>query len=134
MPHFDKHFTLDEANALLPRYQEIFSKIQSLIDEARGGSSNVIQLHSGGGANGKTNGKHSSREETLKIINELISEITDAGVVIQDVSRGLIDFPAMVDGVEVFLCYELADGDAIQFYHELDAGYAGRRPIIGDEF
>ncbi|MBZ0257675.1 DUF2203 domain-containing protein, partial [bacterium] len=123
MPHFDKHFTLEEANALLPRYREIFARIQELIDEARG-ESNVIHLHSAGGSNGKSNGTHSSRDQALKIINELISEITDAGVVIQDVTRGLIDFPAMVDGNEVFLCYELADGEAILFYHGLDAGYA----------
>ncbi|MDP8242451.1 MAG: DUF2203 domain-containing protein [Candidatus Hinthialibacter antarcticus] len=134
MPHFDKHFTLNEANALLPRYREIFARIQELIDEARGESSNVINLHGAGRTNGSTNGTHSARDKALKIINELISEITDAGVVIQDVSRGLIDFPAMVDGNEIFLCYELADGEAIQFYHELESGYAGRRLIIGDEF
>ncbi len=134
MPHFDKHFTFEEANALLPRYREIFAQIQSLIDAARGQSSNVIQLHGGGGTNGKTNGAHTSRDAVMKQINELISEITDAGVVIQDVGRGLIDFPAFIDGAEVFLCYELSDGESIQFYHELDAGYAGRRPIIGDEF
>lgn len=51
---------------------------------------------------------------------------------IQDVSRGLIDFPAIIGGDEVFLCYELTDGDSITTYHHLDAGYAGRQPLPDD--
>lgn len=82
---------------------------------------------------GRTNGKHRkirrSREEITGEINDLITEIADQGIVIQDIYRGLIDFPAFIQGDEAFLCYELADGDSILYWHSLDSGYAGRQPI-----
>ncbi len=138
MAHFDKHFTLEEANTLLPRIREVFAKIHQLINEARSERPKVVPLFKEPKpTNGsqKSNGhveKNRSREEIMKEINELITEITDQGIVIQDVSRGLIDFPAFVDGEEVFLCYEMNDGDHIIAWHHLDAGYAGRQPIPED--
>lgn len=130
MPHFDKHFTLEEAGAMLPRIRELFAEIHGLIEEAQGQQS-LLHAHESG-INRLVNGKHNEalarRDAILKAINERVTEITDAGVVIQDVSRGLIDFPAFINGDEVFLCYELADGDSIQYYHPLEAGYAGRKP------
>ncbi|MBI1388394.1 MAG: DUF2203 family protein [bacterium] len=129
--HFDKHFTVDEANALIPRFREIFTQIHELIVQARGREPMVrpgVIPHGG-----RTNGNHAKavheREEILKRINELVTEITDAGVVIQDITRGLIDFPAVIEGDEVFLCYELEDGERILYYHGLDAGYAGRKEL-----
>lgn len=132
MPHFDKHFTLEEANALLPRIREVFAEIQSLVAQARGERSKVIPLFGrSAGTNGHSKNHLTERETIMARINELISEITDRGIVIQDVTRGLIDFPAFIDGEEVFLCYELEDGDSIQFYHHLNSGYAGRTPLEG---
>ena len=46
----------------------------------------------------------------------------------RDIDRGLIDFPAIRDGAEVYLCW-LVDEDEIGFWHERDAGFAGRRPL-----
>jgi hypothetical protein len=135
MPHFDKHFTLAEALALLPHIREIFLKIQKLFDEAREGHKHLLknpeELSSG-----RTNGdqkKHiRTRDELTNEINELVIEIADRGIVIQDIYRGLIDFPAYVNGEEVFLCYELNDGNKIKYYHNIDAGFAGRQPLPED--
>jgi hypothetical protein len=49
-------------------------------------------------------------------------------IVLRDLDRGLIDFPAIRDGQEVYLCWVDGEPD-IGFWHELDAGYAGRRPL-----
>lgn len=131
MPHFDKHFTLAEASRLLPRLREIFHQIQGLIDEARPEPITPFP-DSGHRFVGRLNGRaHKrpplSREEITRRINDLVTEITDQGIVIQDITRGLIDFPAFINGEEVFLCYELSDGDRIQYYHAINAGYAGRQ-------
>ncbi len=137
MPHFDKHFTLAEALALLPRIREIFFRIQKLFDEAREGHT-IILKNPEELTSGRTNGDqkkfkpHRNREEITNEINELVIEIADQGIVIQDVYRGLIDFPAYVKGEEVFLCYELNDGDSINYFHSLDTGYAGRLPLPED--
>lgn len=135
MPYFDKHFTLEEANNLIPWVQDIFYQIHTLIEEGRD-EKKIIPLFPSAETptNGKLNGNgkhHKKRDpkEVMEQINKLIAELTDAGIVIQDVSRGLIDFPGYVDEDEVFLCYELDDGDTIQFWHKIDAGYAGRTPL-----
>jgi len=132
MSHFDRHFTLGEANALLPRIREIFQMIHSRLKEAQAGAS-PISLSPHPLTPGRTNGKQTpgrlSHEQIVREIGDWIAEIADNGIVIQDVSRGLIDFPAFVEGEEVFLCYELNDGDTIRYWHSLDRGYAGRRPI-----
>jgi hypothetical protein len=52
----------------------------------------------------------------------------DRGIVLRDLDRGLIDFPAIRDGREVYLCWIDGEPD-IGFWHDLDAGYAGRRPL-----
>ncbi len=134
MPHFDTHFTLREANELIPRMQEIFFQVHSLIHETRNMeelSFDVEKLTSG-----RVNGHHKkqgrSKKNILDEIDALVTEIVDHGIVIQDVSRGLIDFPAFIQGREVFLCYELADGNQIQYWHDLETGYAGRQPIPSD--
>ncbi|MBN2326214.1 MAG: DUF2203 domain-containing protein [Candidatus Omnitrophica bacterium] len=139
MPHFDKHFTLDEANALLPRLQEIFRRVHDLVKEARGGRKPVFENPeklTAGRTNGKqykrTSPRPRNREEITKEINDLITEIADQGIVIQDIYKGLVDFPAFVNGEEVFLCYELSDGDRVRFFHAIDAGYAGRQPLPED--
>ena len=49
-------------------------------------------------------------------------------IVVRDIDRGLIDFPALHDGREVYLCWELGE-ERIGFWHELEAGYGGRRPL-----
>jgi len=70
-----------------------------------------------------------SDEKRKEAAYRLVTALQMQGIVIQDLERGLIDFPSIRDGREVFLCYELRDGESIGFYHELEAGYAGRKPV-----
>ncbi len=58
----------------------------------------------------------------------LVHQILDTGVLIKDVNIGLLDFPALRNGHEVYLCWQYGEGD-IAFWHEIEAGYAGRQPI-----
>ena len=57
-----------------------------------------------------------------------MAELEAVDIVVRDVERGLVDFPALRDGEEVYLCW-LVDEDEIGFWHGLDAGFAGRRPL-----
>ena len=50
---------------------------------------------------------------------------------IRDLRKGLIDFPALLDGREVFLCWQRGE-EQIAFYHEQDAGFSGRQPLPAD--
>ena len=136
---FDKHFTLAEANALLPSVKEVFLHIHALADPASHKSSSESHTipatngngHNGTGAKDKALVQYVTMHPTQRLenIKKLLSGLQEAGIVIQDVSRGLIDFPSIREGREVFLCYQLADGDTISHFHEIDAGFAGREPL-----
>jgi hypothetical protein len=62
-------------------------------------------------------------------ISRAVGELDAVEIVLRDVERGLIDFPAMRDGVEVYLCWLVDDEESIGFWHAPEAGFAGRRPL-----
>jgi len=61
-------------------------------------------------------------------VRRLLETIEQAGIVLRDIDRGLVDFPAVIDGREVYLCWELGE-DEVGFRHDMDAGYGGREPL-----
>ncbi|HTU97856.1 MAG TPA: DUF2203 domain-containing protein [Solirubrobacteraceae bacterium] len=62
-------------------------------------------------------------------IGRAVGELDAVEIVLRDVERGLIDFPAIRDGVEVYLCWLVDDEESIGFWHAPEAGFAGRRPL-----
>ena len=68
-------------------------------------------------------------------VNGFIRELEEIGCYYKDwnFAIGLVDFPSMIENEEVFLCWR-SDEDDIKFYHEIDEGYAGRKPILGKHF
>jgi hypothetical protein len=62
-------------------------------------------------------------------IGKLTTEIGELGVQMKDYSRGLIDFPSWRDGRVVLLCWQLGEPDEIEWWHEVEAGFAGRQPL-----
>lgn len=143
---FQKHFTVDEANTLIPHVRKLFAEVLALLkptDELE----HVDQTHRSGNGNGNGNGKANgnghgavqashystwTKEKRREAAYRLLNALQEQGIVIQDVERGLIDFPSIVEGREVFLCYELNDGHSIGYFHDLDAGFAGRQRLSGE--
>lgn len=123
-----KLFTLREANDLLPEVipkltaiRALYVVIDGLRPEARAaaGASNL-----GGGMEGGTD-----YVNTLYQIGKHTTEIHELGIEIKDPSRGLIDFPSMRGDRVVQLCWQIGDGDEIEWWHEMDAGFAGRQKL-----
>lgn len=73
-------------------------------------------------------GEVSDLLRAMMAIHEGISGITSRGIQIKDLDRGLVDFPHLRNGREVLLCWELEDDD-IEFWHEIESGYAGRERL-----
>lgn len=124
-----KLFTLDEANQLLPTVQEILIKIKMLYarlslsrDSAKQAA--IASEHGGGGMEGGT-----KYVNTLYEIGKLTLELDNLGVQLKDYTRGLIDFPSMRNGQIVLLCWQLGEGDEILWWHDLEAGFAGRQRL-----
>jgi len=59
----------------------------------------------------------------------MTSELQELGVELKDPSRGLIDFPSLRAERVVYLCWQIGDGDEVGWWHEVDAGYAGRQML-----
>ena len=123
-----KLFTLDEANRMIPEMREKLTRLQSLYarigamrDEAKAAAS---ASEFGGGMEGG-----SGYVRALYKVGKLTTEIHEAGVQLKDYDRGLIDFPSMRGGRIVLLCWQLGEGDEIEWWHEMDAGFAGRQPL-----
>ena len=67
-------------------------------------------------------------QELAREIEGYVEEIRQLGVEMKGLDTGLVDFPAEVDGRAVWLCWQLGE-DSVQYWHETDAGYAGRQPV-----
>jgi hypothetical protein len=128
-PEHERHYSLEEATALLPRVAELLASMRRararLGDaEARAALEEAGQTNGGGSA-----GKVVS--EGFLELRESMLELREREIVLRDLDRGLVDFPALRDGREVYLCWEEGE-PAIGWWHDLDAGFGGRRPL-GDE-
>jgi hypothetical protein len=122
----ERHFTIEEANALLgsltPLLQELRDAKDLLTDaEARTAITEAAPLN-GGGEPGRQVG------QAFLEVRRLLGRIQEAGIVVRDLDRGLVDFPALRDGQEVYLCWELGE-DRVAHWHELEGGYGGRQPL-----
>lgn len=121
-----KLFTLAEANAFLPEIvpklasiQRLYTKIEGLRTKARAAAG---ASEFGGGMEGGTH-----YVNTLYTIGKLTTELNEIGVDLKDHTQGLIDFPSMRGDRIVLLCWKLGEGDEIEWWHETDAGFAGRQ-------
>jgi hypothetical protein len=85
---------------------------------------NVMEKSAGNGGNPTL----SHMVPVFDRLDELIHQIQDTGALIKDVNMGLLDFPALRDGREVYLCWKYGEGD-IAFWHEIEDGFAGRQSI-----
>lgn len=123
-----KLFTVEEANDLIPTVRQNLQKIRMLYEKIavyRDLVKAAASAESGGG--GMESG--SNYVKILYQIGKLTTEIGEIGVQIKDYSRGLIDFPCWRDGRVVLLCWQLGEGDEIEWWHEVEAGFAGRQPL-----
>jgi hypothetical protein len=130
----DRYFTPSEANALLetvrPLVEEVVAR-RRVLTEAVTRRAELARLVAGNGGGVDPGDFAALDEEATQEAAEiagLVSRIQDLGVLVKDLDRGLVDFPALRGDEEVLLCWELGE-DEIGFWHGLEEGFAGRRPL-----
>ena len=123
-----RHYTLEQASA-------VRGWVAERIDSIRSSHASLVKL----GARARTaisaldpqtGGSYPGKEvaAALVALSRALNELDAVDVVVRDVDRGLVDFPALRDGEEVYLCW-LVDEEEIRFWHAPDAGFAGRQPL-----
>src|SRR5438067_733750 len=117
---FKKHYTREEARALLPHVRLWLKRLLLLRQELQKTEERLSELLEPGCDVGGplVNGWL----HALTDLKEVLLEFHRRDIQIKDLERGLLDFPAIIDGREVFLCWELGEED-IEFWHDLDTGY-----------
>ena len=123
---FKKHYTVEEARELLPKLRLWLDELNRHRKRVKQLDERLEQLLAGGADPGG------------ELVNEWIKHLAgiqkrlagfrELDIQLKDLERGLIDFPAIIGGKEVFLCWE-KDEDDIEFWHDLDTGYAGRERL-----
>ncbi len=122
-----RYFTLQEANETLDLIRPLMDEIQQIrrkIMKDQPDTWPVVIKSAGNGGNRAL----SKMVQDFEKLDALVHRIQDMDVLIKDANLGLLDFPALRDGREVYLCWQYGEGK-IAFWHEIDAGFAGRQPI-----
>lgn len=122
-----QYFTLQEANKALKAIRPLMQEVQTIrkkILENQPEAWPAIEKSAGNGGNRAL----SNMVQDFEKLDALIHQIQDTGAQIKDINTGLLDFSALKDGREVYLCWQYGEED-IAFWHEIEAGFAGRQPI-----
>jgi len=123
---FKKHYTRDQARALLPQIRQWLKQLSALRRKLSECDQRLASLTAGGNDVG---GETVNRWVRVAAdVKATLAEFQRREIQIKELDRGLIDFPAILNGREVFLCWE-QDEDDIEFWHDLESGYAGRERL-----
>ena len=132
-----KFFTVEEANQTLPLVRAIVGDIVRQYRDLHERKERLAGIRRQGNSNSKVPTIYS--EEVQQIEEELekdegqllqfVDELQALGVEFKDFVRGLVDFPAWIEGREVSLCWQLSESE-VAFWHDLDAGFQGRQSLL----
>jgi hypothetical protein len=122
-----QYFTLQQANEALEIIRPLMDEVQDIRQKILANQPEAwpaIEKSAGNGGNRAL----SNMVVDFEKVDKLVHRILETGAQIKDINIGLLDFSAIKDGREVYLCWQYGEGD-IAFWHEVDAGFAGRQPI-----
>ena len=140
MPGVTRFYDIDEANGLLPELREVVGLLSSQRDELVRLRDALVERRGAveawsGGSSSKPEPDPEARTIELRIrglVDQMqagVAWLDDRAIVLRDIPTGLVDFPALASGRQVWLCWRLGE-DGVDWWHELSTGVAGRRPLI----
>jgi hypothetical protein len=128
-------FTREEAEALLPAVDRLLGEAQVLAENLAGAESEAETAERKVRANGQVQPQASgdspeaARRAVARQLALRVERIQRMGIVVRDVKSGLIDFPSLREGRVVHLCWRRGEPLTLRWWHEVEAGFAGRQPI-----
>jgi hypothetical protein len=128
-----RHFTVDEANALIPTLTPLLQDLHALhqrmtraVEEVQVFERRAIQ--NGHGENTNVFLPDYSLEAIHSELNERLGYLDRLGIQLKDIENGILDFPTRMHGRDVYLCWRLGE-ETVAHWHEIESGFAGRRPL-----
>ncbi|MGA3165382.1 MAG: DUF2203 domain-containing protein [Terriglobia bacterium] len=134
-PMAEKYFDRREAEKLLPRITPWLEeargekrKIEAFKGELMQAASRIMVLGGTFPPFGELLRKRSEHDKAAARLLEIVNRIQDTGCVVKDLDEGLVDFPSLLEGEEVYLCWKLGE-ERVAFWHGIDEGFSGRKPL-----
>jgi hypothetical protein len=130
----DRYFTADEANELLPTVRPLVERMVAhrrslaLATVRHARIAAMIATNGGGVRPGEVDHLQEEMEAEAAEVVRSVEELQALGILVKDLDEGLIDFPALRGDEEVLLCWRLGE-DEIAFWHSVEDGFAGRKPL-----
>ena len=124
MSESEKVYTVEEANGLLPYLAPTLVELREKFELAQSARESVARAAAG-------NGWSAKRERwsvTMARVEELMERLAEWGIELRDIATGLVDFPAVLHGEEVYLCWRLGEPE-VAWYHSRSEGFGGRRRL-----
>jgi hypothetical protein len=128
-------FTVDEANALLPELRPLVQRILNHLDSLREKSEAVVRAERLSPSSPELMKSLQRNEAIACLIQEvkcLVDEINAYGCICKGIEEGLVDFPCLLGGEIVFLCWRLGE-ESVGHWHKVEDGFAGRKPLLDSE-
>ena len=130
----DRVFTPDEANSALDEVRPVAERLVAVrqrmreLEHAQGDLVTAIGGNGGGYAASDLNAAQTELAGLVEAATACMERLEELGVALKDLDIGLLDFPAVRDGVRVWLCWHVGE-ESVDYWHGLEEGYAGRKPI-----
>ena len=127
------YFNLREANELIPWLEESFRSIDPIRQQAQelreriSNAEQRVRVNGGGGVDSQMESRR-RLEEIIELIRSRIAEVQSRGIIVRNLETGLVDFPTLEEGREVYLCWHRGERE-VAYWHEVDTGFADRQPI-----
>lgn len=132
-----RYYDIDAANTALPELEGILETLAGQRAELVRIRDEVLARHpdmdapTGGETMVAADDIRLARLRMQGLVDQMaagVARIEAQGITLRDIAEGLVDFPALVSGRQVWLCWKRGEGD-VGFWHDLDSGFAGRRPL-----
>jgi hypothetical protein len=128
----DRIFTPDEANSALDQVRPLAERMVELrarLAELEGEQREVVRIVAGNGSGeGVGDARTPEFAQLARELQDVVDELTSIGIQLKDADSGLLDFPAVREGEDVLLCWSVGE-PAVEWWHGLEDGYAGRQRI-----
>jgi len=130
---FEKVFTVEEANALIPRMEILVRGLQVEADASRARIRELARRHDSSIASmplGDLVERYPELKETAARMAEMAGQVETLGCFLKDIDQGLVDFPYQIEDDVVFLCWQSGERQIVA-WHTIDSSFSDRRPLPG---
>ncbi len=133
-----RRFTLDEAQRLLPEVERFLNSAIEARQQYHDAEAAIQEMNErimlAGGMildRQQALAAKTRREQAAAVLRNALESVQQLGCLVKDLDTGLVDFPTLFRGVEVYLCWKLGE-PGIEYWHGVDEGFRGRKPIDRD--